>query len=288
MLAVQLDKLHFSYGKNLIFEGLSLEVPQGSFCALVGRNGSGKSTLIKLMARLAQPKSGCVRVFGNPTDGDPLPILRTIGFVSEALVFTAPNEFRDILHVYRSTFPDWDRVREKRLFQAFRLDTKESFLELSRGQRMLFCFTLAACTHPKLYLIDEITSVLDPYNRRIVLQQMLDDVKAGASAVMATNIVGEIDGYADRIVFLENRQSALAGSLKEFCALFRKFRYPSELDEATRARLDAVLVGTEANALLYVTRRENLPLPQGFAGEEVDRPVLPMEAFVYLSQGSAK
>lgn len=285
MHAVKLENLRFSYGNLPVFGGLNLEIPKGSFSALVGRNGAGKSTLIKMLAGLVHPTAGSLRVLGRETDVHTAELLASIGYVSESICFHMPHLLEEIFPIYRASYPDWDPVLEKRLMETFRLEKKKSFLEMSRGQRMLFCFVLAACHKPALYLIDEITSVLDPYNRKIVLDHILADVKSGATAVIATNIVAEIHGYADRIVFIEGETHVTADSVAAFCDQFVKFRAPTALEEPLLKSLDATLVGTEGDSLLYVCRKENTAAVRGLSLEIAGARVLPMEAFLYLSRG---
>ncbi len=284
MLAVKLEKLHFEYGRTPVFTDLSLDIPQGAFCALVGRNGSGKSTLMKMMARLAHPQRGALRVLGIETDRDAATLLGSIGYVSESLTFTFPHLFEEILPIFRCTFGDWDLALERKLLAVFELDKKRSFLELSRGQRMLFCFMLAACHRPRLYLIDEITSVLDPYNRKVVLDHIASDVKKGATAILATNIVGEIEGYADRIIYLEGKASAVSGSLSDFCENFIKFFTERELNADLRKKLDASLVGSEGDNLTYISKCTNRGAIIAAGFTTANQGVLPLEAFIYLSQ----
>jgi ABC-type multidrug transport system ATPase subunit len=288
MLAAKLENLQFQYGKFLVFDGLTMQVPRGSFCALVGRNGSGKSTLIKMMAGLLHPKAGTLRVLDKETDIEAAELLAQIGYVSESLQFSSPHLLAEILPIYHSSFPDWDYALQSKLLRQFKFEGKASFLEMSRGQRMLFCFVLAACHKPALYLIDEITSVLDPYNRKVVLDHIRNDVKAGATAILATNIVGEIDGYADRIIFLEGKDRPISGTLTEFCANFVKFSSSASLDDAQRKALDASLVGSEGESLLFVSRKDRLPDIQKARFQILNSRVTPMEAFIYLSQDGDK
>lgn len=288
MLAVKLEKLRFDYGQLVVFEDLNLEIPSGSFNALVGRNGSGKSTLIRMFARLTHPRSGVLKVLGQDTDRETALLLNSIGFVSESINFSNPHLFEEILPVFRTAYKKWSYDLEKTLLEKLQLSGKTSFLELSRGQRMLFCFVLAACHEPKLYLIDEITSVLDPVNRKIVLDHIASEVKKGATAIIATNIVSEVGDYADRVIYLAEKNTAIAGDMNDFCRAFVKFHAPPNISEEQKKHLKAVLVGTQENELVFISKLERRSAIEQ-AGFQIQKAqALPMEVFIFLSQGEQR
>ena len=201
-----------------ILHAVSLSVPVGAIVALVGPSGAGKSTLLRLANRLDVPASGTIRIDGVDTSSmDPLELRRSVGMVFQRPALF-PGTVRDNLRVARPTGSDVE-------FAAMlaRVGLEPTMLdrvgdELSGGEAQRMCIARALLTEPRMLLMDESTSSLDPDNRRGVesLTRALADAGIGVLWVghdleqaqrLADHLIVLVDG---RIVEGDDRQAFLA------------------------------------------------------------------------------
>lgn len=188
---------------------LNLNLPQGYITALVGQNGSGKSTLLHMLMQLSFPDEGEIRWFGEPhAEGLPLELRQEIAYVpensqSEEKYWTAEEaaEFR------RHWYPAWDQRYFEELLSKFEVPQVAKLGKMSKGERRKFEISAALAARPKLLLLDEPSSGLDPFAWKILIETLrkyMDDT--GATVLICTHIVEEVRRLADYIVLLHQGQ----------------------------------------------------------------------------------
>ncbi|MEK5034947.1 ABC transporter ATP-binding protein [Paenibacillus sp. FSL R7-0302] len=188
---------------------LNLSVPQGYITALVGQNGSGKSTLLHMLLQQSFPGEGEVRWFGEAyRHGLPLPLRQQIAYVpevsqSEENLWTAAEaaEFRS--HWY----PSWDQGYFEELIRKFEVPPNARLGKMSKGERRKFELAAALAAKPRLLLLDEPSSGLDPFAWKIMIEALQNYMEEHeATIIISTHIVEEVRRLADYIVLMHQGQ----------------------------------------------------------------------------------
>lgn len=188
---------------------LNLSVPQGYITALVGQNGSGKSTLLHMLLQLSFPGEGEVRWFGETyRDGLPLPLRQQMAYVpevsqSEENLWTAAEaaEFR------RHWYPSWDHGYFEELTRKFEVPPNARLGKMSKGERRKFELAAALAVKPRLLLLDEPSSGLDPFAWKIMIEALQTYMEEHeATIIISTHIVEEVRRLADYIVLMHQGQ----------------------------------------------------------------------------------
>jgi osmoprotectant transport system ATP-binding protein len=221
---IELDKVVKSYGGRPAVAGISLTVPHGAFCALVGPSGSGKSTTLRLVNRLVALDSGTIRVDGADVAGVPEAALRRrIGYVIQSTgLFPHWTVERNIATVPRLL--GWPapriRARVEELLDLLRLDREEYRgkypHELSGGQQQRVGVARALAADPEVLLMDEPFGALDAATRA-ALQAELARLHAatGKTVLFVTHDMDEALRLADRIAILDRGRLVQTGSPRE-------------------------------------------------------------------------
>ncbi|MDD4849925.1 MAG: ABC transporter ATP-binding protein [Gemmiger sp.] len=185
---------------------LNLQVPQGSIVGLVGENGAGKTTALKLLTGVNQPDGGTITLLGgNPAD----PATRAeLGTVFEDAYFyeglTAAQIGRSMAGIFAAR---WDGDLYEQYLGRFALKPNQPVKAYSRGMRMKLSLATALAHHPRLLVLDEATSGLDPVVRGEMLELFLDFIQEEThSILMSSHITSDLEQVADSIAYLHGGQ----------------------------------------------------------------------------------
>ncbi len=231
------------YGKQLALKDLTLSFDKTMFVALLGRNGSGKSTLMRLLAQQDVWTEGDLLLNGNSLKSPSFEINSRMVFIDEHQLIPFDQTMEEAQRVYRALAKTYDDSLFERLCREFDLDVKKPFSQLSRGQKMKALFALQAPKRPDIYLLDEITSVLDAGSRLALMRFLAAEHARGALVIVSTNIASEMQGFATHFCFLGSQTVDLFCRTNEFNQHFRKFRLVSATEtpvaSAQRAHLNS-------------------------------------------------
>jgi ABC-2 type transport system ATP-binding protein len=184
-------------------DGIDLDIPVGSICALVGPNGAGKSTLMKAWVGFERPSSGSVAVFGiNPWRNRPAALDR-IGYVSQKPSLYRGLTVADHVALAGSLRSGFDPGPTRRRLDELAIPLGQDTRTLSGGQQAQVMLALALGTHAQVFVLDEPLASLDPLARREFLHVLVDAVRAdGATAVLSSHVITDIEQACDRLVVL--------------------------------------------------------------------------------------
>jgi ABC-2 type transport system ATP-binding protein len=182
---------------------LSLAIPAGSITALVGPNGAGKSTLIRACLAFERPDEGRLVVNGFDPQRSRAAAVDTVGYVPQGIALYRNLTIGDHFDFARIARRAFDRAYALRRITAVGLTENRPVGDLSGGEQAQVALALALGTRAPLFLLDEPLANLDPLARRDFLTALVADVRAdGATAVLSSHIVTDVEQACDRLVVL--------------------------------------------------------------------------------------
>ena len=195
---------------------VSLAVTAGVVWGLVGENGAAKTTLIKPPLGLLKPQSGRVPVFGRDTVADPIGVLGRIGYLSETHDMPDWMRVGELMQYMRAFFPKWDDGFAAELRETFELARDQRVRSLSRGQRARAGLLIALSHRPKLLVLDEPSSGLDPVVRRDILTALIRTVAdEGRTVLFSSHLLDEVERVADHVAVLHQGRLLLSDPLDQ-------------------------------------------------------------------------
>lgn len=201
--AIELD----SVGKTYPFFALDkihLKVPYGQIMGLIGPNGAGKSTTIRILLALVHQDCGEVRVLGHPMPAGQVAAKWDIGFASEDMRLYEGMTLQWHMDFIRSIYPGWDAPYAQLLLKRFGLRAEQRIKGLSHGQRVKATLLLVLARRPKLLVLDEPTTGLDPVARHEILREltavMTDE---GRSILFSSHNTQDVEQISDQITFID-------------------------------------------------------------------------------------
>ncbi len=204
---------------------LSILIPVGSITALVGPNGSGKSTLVRACLGFEVPDAGRVLVFGADPRRQRARAVEAIGYIPQSASLYRGLTVGDHLTMASAARAAFDRAYATERVDAANLSVDRRVGELSGGEQAQVALALALGSRAPMLLLDEPLASLDPLARREFLAAMVIDLRQrGATAVISSHLITDVDRICDRIVVLAHGRLALATSLAEAAASFRTTR----------------------------------------------------------------
>lgn len=211
MNAIEVNGVSRAY-PGFLLDHISFSLPTGTILGLVGENGAGKSTLMKLILGMIRADSGSVSVLGyNDLRANPK-IREDLGVVMDESCFPAVMKAAEIGTMMSMIYRNWDERDFEHLLAMLGIPKDKMFGKLSRGNKMKLGIACALSHHPKLLILDEATSGLDPVVRDELLDILLDFTRDEShSILMSSHIVSDLEKACDYIVFLHEGRILLSG-----------------------------------------------------------------------------
>ena len=203
------------FGTVAALDRIDLEIAPGEFLALAGHNGAGKSTLFRLMLGLLPPSAGAVRVFGaDPCGRAAAGLRRRIGFLPENVSFAGNLTGREMLRFF-ARLKGAPAAQCDGLLEAVGLDAAAArrVKTWSRGMRQRLGLAQMLLGAPDLLILDEPTTGLDPESRRRFYDLLAERRRAGATIILSSHTLPEIEEHADRIALLRAGRLVACGTV---------------------------------------------------------------------------
>ncbi|MCI3273223.1 ABC transporter ATP-binding protein [Streptomyces cylindrosporus] len=208
MPVIEVTDLRKSYGGRAVVDGVSFGVEEGEIFGILGPNGAGKTTTVECVEGLRVPDGGRVRVTGLDPVADHARVARVLGAQLQESELQPKLTVREALEMYASFYPsplDWAPLAE-RLGLTAKLTTR--FGKLSGGQKQRLFIALALIGNPRVVVLDELTTGLDPRARRDTWE-LIEDVRAGGVTVLlVTHFMEEAQRLCDRIAVIDKGRVA--------------------------------------------------------------------------------
>ncbi len=207
---IEVTDLHKSYGGRAVVNGVSFSVEEGEIFGILGLNGAGKTTTVECIEGLRKPDSGRIRVAGLDPVTEHKAVTNVLGSQLQESDLQAKLTVREALELYSSFYArplDWKPLAE-RLNLTAKLTTR--FGGLSGGQKQRLFIALALIGAPRVVVLDELTTGLDPRARRDTWELIEDVRDSGVTVILVTHIMEEAQRLCDRIALIgQGRISAL-------------------------------------------------------------------------------
>jgi len=214
------EDLWKKFGHTDALRGLSFSVPEGSAFALIGANGAGKTTTIKILMNILESSRGSARVWGVDCRRISPRELARIGYVSENQDMPEKLTVDEYIAYLRPFYPKWDRQLEGSIRRQLRLPPDRKIGALSHGMRMKMALACALAFRPRLLILDEPFSGLDPLVRDEFMDGLLG--QAGEMTVLiSSHELSEIDGVATHVAFMDEGKLLFEEPMTELTARFR-------------------------------------------------------------------
>jgi ABC-2 type transport system ATP-binding protein len=221
MHAIEAAALNKRFRRIHAVQDVTFQVPQGAVYALMGPNGAGKTTLIKLLMNLTEPSSGQAMMLGGRSSRLRGALLEHIGYVSENQRQPEWMTVDRFLRYWRPFYPTWDRSLEEQLVRRFELSRKQRLRHLSRGARMKVVLASVLAYRPRLIVMDEPLSGLDPLVRDELMMTLVE-LAAGTSVLISSHDLAEIDSFSTHMGYMDSGRLRISGPTAELRERFRK------------------------------------------------------------------
>ena len=187
--------------KDFTLDHIDLTVPEGQIVGLIGENGAGKTTTLKALLGVIRPDGGTIRLLGGDP-GDPA-IRSQVGVVFEDSYFYGGLCARQIERIMAGIHATWDSALFHGYCRRFDLEEGKPVKDFSRGMRMKMSLATALAHRPKLLVMDEATSGLDPVVRGEMLDLFLEFIQdEGHGVLMSSHITADLERIADQIAYI--------------------------------------------------------------------------------------
>jgi ABC-2 type transport system ATP-binding protein len=215
---------------------LDLELPVGEIMGLVGANGAGKSTIMRILIGLIRADSGEVAVCGHHLPQAQVAAKRDIGYASEDMRLYKTQTLRWHMELIRGIYPGWDEAYATELVKRFDLRSDQRAGEFSHGQRVKALLLLVLARRPKLLLLDEPTTGLDPVARAEVLEALADVLRDESRSVLfSSHNTVDVEQLSDSITFLHKGKLQASMDKESFLSSWRRILCQGRWQEQIQA-----------------------------------------------------
>ena len=193
--------------KEFSLSDVSFEVPQGAIVGLIGENGAGKSTTINAILGLTHKDAGEISIMGTPIEELTMDMKEKIGVVFDGTNFSEELTPKKLNKVLKGIYASWDEDFFISLLKKLSLPFQKKIKSFSKGMKAKLSIAVAFAHHPKLLILDEATSGLDPIVRDHILDMFLDFVQDEENSILvSSHITTDLEKVADYIVFIHEGQ----------------------------------------------------------------------------------
>jgi ABC-2 type transport system ATP-binding protein len=208
-----------------MLDKVSFELRTGSIMGFIGANGAGKSTTIRILMGLVHQDSGAVRVLGHEMPARQAAAKSEIGFVSEDMRLYGAASLAWHMDFVRSIYPHWDETYSESLLKRFDLEPQQKIKGLSHGQRVKAALLLALARRPRLLVLDEPTTGLDPVARHEVLGELMAVLADEDRTILfSSHHTSDVEQISDQITFIDRGRIIDSDEKEIFLDRWRRLR----------------------------------------------------------------
>ena len=210
---------------HFTLDSINLDLPAGQIMGLIGPNGAGKSTTIRILMGLVHQDAGEVQVFGHAMPAGEVKAKTDIGYVSEDMRLYGGQTLKWHMGFIASIFPSWDQAYAEDLLRRFDLTADQKIKGMSHGQRVKASLLLVLARMPRLLILDEPTTGLDPVARQEVLAALMDVLSDEDRTILfSSHNTQDVEQLSDSITFIDRGQVIASHDKESFLDHWRRIR----------------------------------------------------------------
>lgn len=215
-----------NYGSKTVLNGINLCLEEGRIIGLLGKNGTGKSTLLKLINDLLTLDGGKILFKGEKLGVESK---KHISYLPERTYLDKSMKVSEVLRFFADFYEDFDADKARKLLKDLALDEGMRLQKMSKGMQEKVQLVLVMSRKADLYILDEPLGGVDPATRDYILDTILSNFNPGASVLISTHLISDIERILDDVIFIDNGKIAL----QENCDALRA-RENASVDEIFR------------------------------------------------------
>ncbi|MFR0822079.1 MAG: ABC transporter ATP-binding protein [Clostridia bacterium] len=202
--AIQIENLSKSYGKNTAIQDIHLNIEEGTIFGFIGPNGAGKSTTIKCMMNLIRSNTGEVCIQGKPLSKNREAIREIMGYLPSEIHLYEDLTVKKMLDYAASFYKKDCSKRRKQLVDKLEVEEDKKIDELSLGNLKKVGIVIAFMHEPKIVIMDEATSGLDPLMQEKFYEILLEEKKKKTTIFFSSHILSEVKRICDNIAIIKD------------------------------------------------------------------------------------
>ncbi len=206
MKLLEINNLSKKFDNKEILKDINIKLDGGKIVGLLGKNGAGKTTLIKLINDLLTPTSGEILVNGKKIGVESK---KVISYLPERTYLNKQMKVSEVIDYFKDFYDDFDNDRAIKLLKDLNLDIDQRLTKMSKGMQEKVQLVLVMSRNADLYILDEPLGGVDPATRDYILDTILSNFKDGASVIISTHLISDIERILDEVIFIDNGQIIL-------------------------------------------------------------------------------
>ena len=212
MELLEFRNVNKSFGDKKILKDINLVIPRGKIIGLLGKNGTGKSTLIKLINDLLTVDSGEILINGIPVGVESKKI---ISYLPERTYLDKSMTVDNVIKYFEEFYNNFDSKKARKLLKDLKLDTNLKLSKMSKGMQEKVQLVLVMSRKADLYILDEPLGGVDPATRDYILDTILSNFNEGASVIISTHLISDIERILDEVIFINDGEIILSSDSDE-------------------------------------------------------------------------
>ena len=212
MELVKCNNLCKEFDNKQILNNINLIIPKGKIVGLLGKNGSGKTTLIKLINDLLTPTSGEVLINGEKPS---IKSKKVISYLPERTYLDKSMKISQRITFFDEFYDNFDKEKAIKLLKDLDLDINSKVSKMSKGMQEKLQLILVMSREAELYILDEPLGGVDPATRDYILDTILSNFSEGASVIISTHLISDIERILDEVIFINKGKIVLTSSADE-------------------------------------------------------------------------
>ena len=209
MKLIECKNLCKSFDNKDIIKNINISIESGKIVGLLGKNGQGKTTILKLINDLLTPTSGEVLIKGERPGVESK---KVISYLPERTYLDKDMTINEIVKFFTEFYDNFNKERAYKLFKELDLDVDQKLTKMSKGMQEKVQLILVMSRDADIYILDEPLGGVDPATRDYILETILSNFKEGASVVISTHLIADIERILDEVIFIDKGEIVLTSS----------------------------------------------------------------------------